>query len=416
MIFPIAQVFIALSLTSLISASPYPITKRDPYPKYRVAPKVFIFSMFDPEAEIWWGIPEFDILAKNITVTGFSPLFPDAHCTANGEICQLVTGEGEINAAVTIASLVASPQFDLTSTYFLIGGIAGVNPEVATVSAVTFARYAVQVALQYEFDASEIPDNFTTGYIPQGSTRPDQYPQSIYGTEVFEVNDALKKLAVGFARTATLNDSAEAVAYRAMYASTDGLYTAGTQAPSVIECDVATSDVYYSGKLLSEAFGNYTKLATNGTGVYCTTAQEDNATLEAMIRGAAAGLVDFSRIIIMRTASDMDRPYPGEAATTNLFWANQGAFEPAVQNIYLAGVKVVEGILGAWDTTFARGVNTTNYVGDIFGTIGGTPDFGPGAIFEDEQTPLSRRGVGRRSLKKGMQMKGRRGFSYTIGQ
>jgi purine nucleoside permease len=49
--------------------------------------------MFDPEAEIWWNIPEFDLLALNITVPGFSPLFPDAHCTADGEICQLITGE-----------------------------------------------------------------------------------------------------------------------------------------------------------------------------------------------------------------------------------------------------------------------------------------------------------------------------------
>ena len=58
-----------------------------------VKPKVFIISMFDPEAEIWWGIPEFDLLAQNITIAGFSPLYPDAHCTANGDVCQLVTGE-----------------------------------------------------------------------------------------------------------------------------------------------------------------------------------------------------------------------------------------------------------------------------------------------------------------------------------
>lgn len=73
--------------------------------------------------------------------------------------------EIEINAAVTITALVFSPLFDLTTTYFLIGGIAGVNPEVATLGSVTFARYAVQVALQYEFDAREIPDNFTTGSV-----------------------------------------------------------------------------------------------------------------------------------------------------------------------------------------------------------------------------------------------------------
>ena len=59
----------------------------------------------------------------------------------------------------------------------------------------------------------EIPVNFSTGYIPQGSTTPNEYPQSIYETEVFEANTALRSLAVGFAKTTTLNDSTLAQAY-----------------------------------------------------------------------------------------------------------------------------------------------------------------------------------------------------------
>lgn len=269
-----------------------------------------------------------------------------------------------------------SPKFDLTSTYFLIAGIAGVNPEVASICSVTFARFAVQVALQYEFSQFEIPTNFTNGYIPLGATANDEYPSSIYGTEVFEFNQDLQHMAFEMAQTATLNDSADAVAYRANYAASE-LYTLGAAPPAVYECDVATSDVYYSGTILSEGFGNFTTLMTNGSGTYCTTAQEDNATGEALLRAALVKLVDFSRIIVMRTASDFDRPYPGEAATTNLFWAEQGAFEPAIMNIYLAGIKVVEGILDGWNSTFAQGVTASNYVGDIFGTLGGEPDFGP---------------------------------------
>lgn len=182
-------------------------------------------------------------------------------------------------------------------------------------------------------------------------------------------------MAAQWARTATLNDSAEAAAYRANYASSEA-YAAGAAAPGVYECDVATSDVYYSGTILGQAFSNFTTLMTNGSGTYCTTAQEDNATGEALLRAALAKLVDFSRVIVMRTASDFDRPYPGEAATTNLFWAEQGAFESAVMNLYLAGIKVVEGILEGWDERFEAGVEASNYVGDIFGTLGGTPDFG----------------------------------------
>ena len=82
-----------------------------------IAPKVVIISMFSPEAEVWWEFAEFDLLAQNITVPGLSPLFPDVHCTANGDICQVVTGESEINAAGTVGAFSLSPKFDLTKTY-----------------------------------------------------------------------------------------------------------------------------------------------------------------------------------------------------------------------------------------------------------------------------------------------------------
>lgn len=216
---------------------------------------------------------------------GASPLFPDVHCTADHSVCQLVTGEGEINAAITVSSIAFSPLFDLRHTYFLVAGIAGVNPEVATINGASFARFAIQVALQYEIDLRELPDNFSTSYIPQGARKPNQYPTRIYGTEVFELNADLRSLAAKFARRANLSDSATARTYRARYASAPGnIYLAGTLPPSITECDVATTDVYYSGTLLGETFSNTTSLLTNGTGVYCTSAQEDNATLEALLQ------------------------------------------------------------------------------------------------------------------------------------
>lgn len=168
-----------LAAASLFSFSlATPLEKRNDVSKRTqpVAPKVVIVSMFYPEAEVWWGIDEFDLLAQNISVPGLSPLFPEVHCTADGDVCQVVTGESEINAASTISALVLSPKFDLTKSYFLVAGIAGVNPKVATLASVTFAKYAVQVALQYEFDMRDIPDNFTTGYIPFGVDAPDEYP------------------------------------------------------------------------------------------------------------------------------------------------------------------------------------------------------------------------------------------------
>jgi purine nucleoside permease len=70
-----------------------------------IKPKVFIIDMFGLEADIWYGIPEFNLLAHNISVIGLSPLFPDVHCTEDGS---------EINATSSITALVKSPKFDLT--------------------------------------------------------------------------------------------------------------------------------------------------------------------------------------------------------------------------------------------------------------------------------------------------------------
>ncbi|KAJ7120273.1 purine nucleoside permease [Mycena epipterygia] len=352
----------------------------------KIAPKVLIINMFSDEAGVWYNIPEFNVLGNNITVPGLSPLFPAVHCTTAGDVCQITTGEGEINAASSISALVYSSLFDLTSTYFMIAGIAGVNPKVATIGSVTFARYAVQVDLQFEIDAREKPPNFPTGYFPQGTTAPGQYPVDIYGTEVFEVNDALRLIAFGLAKTveAHLNDTAASRQARAAYSS---FGATATSPPAIVLCDTACSDTFWSGTLLGEAFENTTKLFTNGTGVYCTTEQEDSATLNALMRGAMAKLVDFSRIIVMRSASDFDRPPPGETAAANLLGATPG-FEPSVLNLKIAGVQVVQAIRSTWALVFAPGIRADNYVGDIFGSLGGEPDFGPGSMFGGKAAPV----------------------------
>ncbi|KAJ7198273.1 purine nucleoside permease [Mycena pura] len=344
-----------------------------------IAPRVMILSMFAGEAQVWYGIPQFDVLARNHTsVLGLSPLFPQVHCTKDGTICQLTIGEGEINAASSIAALIHSPHTSLERTYFLIAGIGGVNPKVATIGSVTFARYAVQVGLQFEIDAREIPANFPTGYFPQGTTAPGQFPTTLYGTEVFEVNEPLRQLAFAAAKKAKLVDTPDAQQMRMQYAASPIFAPPNEAGPSVVLCDTATSDTFWSGTLLGEAFENTTKVFTNGAGVYCTTQQEDNATLNALLRGALSKLVDFSRIIVMRSASDFDRPPPGQSAVDQLLGPAPG-FEPAILNLHVAGVKVVKMIVDAWPSTFKHGIEPTNYVGDVFGSLGGHPGFVPGS-------------------------------------
>lgn len=333
---------------------------------------------FDSEADIWYEDTELNLYAQNITVPGLSMLFPDVHCTATGEVCQLTAGEGEINAATSVTALWTSGYFDLTKTYFLVAGIAGINPHLATTGSVTFSRYAVQVDLQYEFAETQVPSNDSSGWFPQDAYYPDEYserdyPTELYGTEAFELNDNLKKRAVYLAGLATLNDTAAAQAYRSKYD-----YAPANQPPSVVECDTATSNNYWSGSVLGEAFNAYTLLLTNGSGKYCATQQEDNAILESLVRAELAEKVDFSRIMIMRTASDFDRAPPDETEVYHLLYADQEGFTPSINNIYLAGIEIVKDVLMYWNGTYDVGLTPGNYVGDLFDSLASAvaPDIG----------------------------------------
>ena len=189
---------------------------------------------------------------------------------------------------------------------------------------------------------------------------------------MYELNVALRDKAIAAASKATLNDSDTAAAFRALYPMAQT-----KSAPAVIAGDVVSSNVYFAGTLLGERFANYTKLLTNGTASYCTTAEEDNAIGEAILRGTLAGRVDYSRLLMLRTASDYDRPPPGLTSVQALLYVNQGGFPPAVMNIGLAGIEVVNDILTNWESEYKAGIKTTNYLGNIFNSFNeSNPDIG----------------------------------------
>lgn len=244
----------------------------------------------------------------SISSPGFSPLYAEAGCNANGTVCIFACGESEINAAASLMALVLSKRFDLRNTYFLAAGIAGVNPRHGTLGSVALIKYAVQVALQYELDSRSIPSDWPTGYIAYGREYPHEYPSITYGTEVFELNENLQNIAYDLASNATLADADGPTQYRALYEE-----DIARQPPTLLKCDSATSDVYYSGKRLSEAFENTTSVWTNGTGVYCMSAQEDNAILEVLLRGAIEELVDFGRVMIIRAGKTLSILFPQDS-------------------------------------------------------------------------------------------------------
>lgn len=83
--------------------------------------------------------------------------------------------------------------------------------------------------------------------------------------------------------------------------------------------------------------------------------------------------------VVFVTGSNFDRPPPNVTAYEHLLVLKQNGFEVAIQNLYLAGIEIVNGILKDWGAVFDKGIKPCNYIGDVLGSLGGEPDFGPGS-------------------------------------
>ncbi|MES2946194.1 MAG: purine nucleoside permease [Pseudomonadota bacterium] len=304
--------------------------------------KVLIISMFAPEAEPW--VKPFK-LTESITVPGLSPDYPAIRCNTD-DVCSLTAGMGHANAAASTLAITLDPRFDLRKTYFLVAGIAGIDPMQGTIGSATWARWLVDFGIAHEIDAREMPRNWKAGYYGLLAKGPGEKPKLEYRTEVARLDEALLQKALALTKDAELADSPEAQKYRARYRE-----TAAKAAPSVIQCDTLGGDTWWHGHKLGEHARAWTKLMTDGQGSYCTTQQEDNATRNALERAAEAGKVDLKRLAVLRTASNFDRPYPGQSAHASLLASGNGGtggFGPATQNLQRVGGLLVRDIVKNW--------------------------------------------------------------------
>jgi len=145
-------------------------------------------------------------------------------------------------------------------------------------------------------------------------------------------------------RAVDLIDSDAAKAYRAKYSE-----PAAAAPPQVSICDTISSDTLWHGARLGAAMEAYAKLVANGEADPCTTQQEDNATLTALKRGAEAGLIDFNRIAVLRTASNFDREASGQSAAESLR-ARSGGYFLSVANAHRLGATLAHAIVADWGT------------------------------------------------------------------
>ena len=125
--------------------------------------------MFDQETKPWL---ENLTLDRKIAIPGLSTDAPDVAC--NDDLCVMTTTMGFENAAASVSAVALSPEFDLNKTYFLIAGIAGIDPAQGTLGSGTWADFVVNGGLFHRLGKGEVPTEWTPTMVELGAKAPGE--------------------------------------------------------------------------------------------------------------------------------------------------------------------------------------------------------------------------------------------------
>jgi purine nucleoside permease len=278
-------------------------------------------------------------------VISFRQGYHDLRMNRDG-VLAVLTGVGTAKSAAAIMALGMDPRFDLTKAYWLVAGIAGMNPERGSLGSAAWAEWVVDGDLAREIDAREIPAGWKTGYLPLRGSTPYEQPQISNEGEVYHLDPGLVDWAFGMTGHVALADSDGMRAARERYEAPNA-----RRPPFVMKGDTISSGTFWHGKLMNEWAVDWVKYHTGGKGEFTTTAMEDTGTMQSLTLLAKAGRVDLKRVLVLRTASNFDMPPPGVTAAENLARMKLGSYSaylPALEAAWKVGNTVVEELVRGW--------------------------------------------------------------------
>ncbi len=260
----------------------------------------------------------------------------------------LCTGIGTARAAASVMALGMDPRFDLTKAYWVVAGIAGIDPEDGSLGSAAWAEYVVDGDLGHEIDAREIPPDWKTGMIPLRKSKPYELPRRTPDEgEIYRLTPALVDWAFRLTKDVKLDDTEAMRSQRARFASRKN----AVRPPFVLKGDTMSSSTFWHGRRLSEWANDWMRYYSDGKGNYVTTAMEDTGTLQSLEFLQKAGKVDRSRVLVLRTASNFDQQRDGITAAESLAETKIGsyaAFVPALEAAWRVGHVVVREIVANW--------------------------------------------------------------------
>lgn len=339
---------IQLILATILMAASAPAFAEEPIPV-----KVVVLAMFEM-GEITGDRPgelQFWAERENLEIVLPFPMGRTDLLMSEEGLMVALTGGGVTHAATTITALGMDPRFDFSKTYWIIAGIAGADPEDASLGTAAWAKWVVDGDLLYELDAREIPEEWPYGMIPLGGYEPNQLDTGWTVDNIaFELNEGLVEWAYQLTKDMPVDDTPALKEFREQFVG----YPNAMTPPRVIIGDSMSSSTYFHGEKLNQWANDWMKLHTDGQAEFVMSNMEDSGTLTALRRLAQAGKTDFERVLVLRTASNYSMQPKDKAASWSATAPYPENGRPALEAAYKLGSVVAHQLIADWNETSYR--------------------------------------------------------------
>ncbi|MDA0979064.1 MAG: purine nucleoside permease, partial [Proteobacteria bacterium] len=238
--------------------------------------KVVVVTMFEIGDDTGDRAGEFQLWKERRNLTEVVPFqgYRDLHYDPDSQLLVLVTGIGTARAAAATMALGMDDRFDLSKAYWLVAGIAGIDPEDATVGSTAWAEFLVDGDLAHEIDAREIPADWPFGYFPRYTTGPFDSDKPEPTGEMYQVNPGLMEWAYQLTRDMQLVDDPSVQHERDLYTEHPNAWGK----PVVMKGDHVAALTFWHGKILNDYFNQLVSYWTDGKGNMVTSAMEETGT------------------------------------------------------------------------------------------------------------------------------------------
>ncbi|WP_018274367.1 purine nucleoside permease [Teredinibacter turnerae] len=315
--------------------------------------KVVVVSMFEIGEDEGDTAGEFQLWKERMDLdTRFA--FPNSHhdiyMNMDKGVMGVVTGMGTAKSTSAIMALGLDPRFDFSKAYWLVAGIAGIDPEDASIGSAAWAEHLIDGDLAHEIDPREMPNDWKHGYFPlfSESATPMAAYQEPFNGEMYTLNLSLVDWAYELTKDTVLPDMPSLEETRKLYVN----HPKAQQQAVVMKGDQLAAMTFWHGAMMNDWANDWVSYWTKGQGEFVTSAMEDTGTYLSLSYLDNIGRVDLDRYLVLRTGSNFTMPPPGITAAQNLMAENEGyaGLQAALESAYLVGSKVVNALLADWAT------------------------------------------------------------------